>query len=74
MAESELEKLRQDIAILTEKYEQAKEDIHKAANAGLELLRQKEDLEKRLAEMQAELDLARTEIDKTNQVSIRFRK
>ncbi|CDK13419.1 Protein bicaudal D homolog [Caenorhabditis elegans] len=73
MAESELEKLRQDIAILTEKYEQAKEDIHKAANAGLELLRQKEDLEKRLAEMQAELDLARTEIDKTNQTLAEYR-
>lgn len=73
MAETELERLRNEHESLSQRYEQATEDLHKAANAGLELLRQKEDLEKRLSEMQTDLDLTRAEVDKANQTLAEYR-
>lgn len=73
MAESELERLRNELDSLSQRYEQATEDLHKAANAGLELLRQKEDLEKKMSEMQADLDLTRAEVEKSNQTLSEYR-
>ncbi|UMM27965.1 hypothetical protein L5515_011018 [Caenorhabditis briggsae] len=73
MAEAELERLRNEHESLSQKYEQATEDLHRAANAGLDLLRQKEDLEKRLSELQTDLDLTRAEVDKANQTLAEYR-
>uniref|UniRef100_A0A8R1HW32 Uncharacterized protein n=1 Tax=Caenorhabditis japonica TaxID=281687 RepID=A0A8R1HW32_CAEJA len=70
----ELQRLRDEIASLTQQLEKANEDLHTAANAGLELLRQKDALERRIAEMQAELEVAKVEVDKANQVGRIFKR
>ena len=69
MAEAELEKLRNEYQDLTQSYEEKCQDIREAAAAGLKLLGEKDDLQKRLDEMQADLDSTRAEVEKVNQVS-----
>lgn len=64
----ELEVLRGKTAELSEQLDKATKDMKYAAQMGLELLEQKNELERRLAEMQADLDATRAEVDKANQV------
>ncbi|KAF1757267.1 hypothetical protein GCK72_013722 [Caenorhabditis remanei] len=73
MAEAELEKLRNEYQDLTQSYEQKCQDIREAAAAGLKLLGEKDDLQKRLDEMQADLDSTRAEVEKVNQTLAEYR-
>ncbi|CAL2040097.1 CBN-BICD-1 protein [Caenorhabditis brenneri] len=73
MAEEELEKVRHEHDELLKRYEQIQEDLHRAAQAGLDLLREKEDLEKRMVEMQSDIDLLKSEVEKSNQTLAEYR-
>ncbi|CAI2352233.1 unnamed protein product [Caenorhabditis sp. 36 PRJEB53466] len=63
----ELERLRAEAASLSEQLERAEENLQAAAQAGLTLIQQKDELERKLKAMQAELDLAKVEVDRANQ-------
>lgn len=68
MAElEELERVRQDRDDIAQRLDKVQEDLQKAAMAGLELLREKEDSQKKMAEMQAEIDSLKIDLDKSNQ-------
>ncbi|CAD6195121.1 unnamed protein product [Caenorhabditis auriculariae] len=72
MAE-ELERVRAEAARLSQLLEEATADKIKAAEYGMLLLEQKDELEKKLTRLQAELDVTKAEVDKANQSLLEFR-
>lgn len=73
MAEAELERLRNEHESLSQQFQQTTEQLQTAAMAGLNLIREKEDLEKKLKDMQSDLDWTRAEVEKANQTLAEYR-
>ncbi|CAI5449177.1 unnamed protein product [Caenorhabditis angaria] len=68
MSDEELEKLRAESARLSQLLDEATADKIKAAEYGMLLLEQKDELAKQLKHLQSELETTRVEVDKANQM------
>ncbi|CAB3409079.1 unnamed protein product [Caenorhabditis bovis] len=69
----ELDKLRAESARLSQLLDEATADKIKAAEYGMMLLEQKDELAKQLKQMQIELETTKAEVEKANQMLAEFR-
>lgn len=69
---SEVDLLRAEIADLQSRLSAADREKAQAGELGLQLLQEKELLERQLEQLQKEHDAARTELDETKQVFIKL--
>lgn len=67
-----VEELQKEIKKLAEELERAEENNIQAAQLGLAIVKEKETLELRLAELQEQYDLVRSEAEATKKVNICF--